>query len=206
MPLLSSMTLSSSIDLDQTATSEDPNTPHLKCETSISVAGKTHDRVQEIPKNPFPTNVDYIDDKTKLIINGYIQNAKKLLNKSFFKEIPLEINQITLYFVDDHFMINRGSFQWKINDYQEIDEILSAQPNSVHNSNVFEISKLKWMARLYPNGESSGRLPAGHVGFAIKLLSLPLQWKAILIRQTLICHQTSTIFHAIKRYRARSMS
>ena len=115
------MALSPGFDIAQntiSAISEKPNTPQLKRETSISSASQTQNRVQEIPKNPFPTNVDYINDKTKLIINRYIQNAKKLINKSFFKEIPLEINQITLYFVDDHFMINRGSFRWMFLSYE----------------------------------------------------------------------------------------
>ena len=175
-----------------------------KQEIAISVVtGKTMNNQE----NPFQQNMDYIDERTKSIINGYIQNAKKLLNPEFFKNIPLEINQITLFFVDDHFMIHRGSYQWKINGSRKMEILLHTQPDSCYYSNSFEMcNKLRWRARLFLNGDSTQNIAAGHVVLMIDLSSLPPKWSSVLIQQTLICHEQNTVYHAITRYRSDRMS
>ena len=150
------------------------------------------------------SNLDYIDDRSRDIINGYIRNAQKLLKSSSFKYIPIEINAITLCFIDDHFMIHRGSYQWKITDPTQLQNILSSQPDEYFRSDVFDMSHLKWSILLYPNGNSSVNVAQGHVGLFASLLSMPSTWGAFVCLQSLICHETNTAFHCIQVYESLS--
>lgn len=162
-------------------------------------------KVAGISINTFPSNTDHIDEKTRVIINGYIQTAEKLLDPEFLTNIPSEINQITLYFVDDHFMIHRGSFQWKISGSNKMKKIRTAAPDDIYTSSVFDMCNLKWIAKLTPNGCSEYHFPSGSVGLYIELTSISPKWDYALIQQTIICHQTNTIFHRIRRYNANTM-
>ena len=84
-------------------------------------------------------SLDHIDQKTKDIINGYINEIKETLNTPLLF-VPNEINILTLYYVDDHFLMDRGSYQWKIKSAQRIQSILNAQPNYFLYSDVFKMS------------------------------------------------------------------
>ena len=143
-----------------------------------------------------PTEFDHLNETTSLIVDGFINEQ----TKDIFQHIPDIINTVTLRFVDDHFMMNRGSYQWKISSAQQVQRILTAQPDSCLNSDVFEMSGLQWMIELYPNGRSATPMAAGNVGLFIKLLVLPKEWRYVLLQATVICHETNTIGHHIFKY------
>ena len=145
---------------------------------------------------------DHLDQDTKSIVNGYILEASRLIDR----QIPDIIHVMILMKVDDHFMFNRGSYQWHISGVQQIQRLLSAQPDSTFNSDLFEISGIQCMIMLCPNGYSNGPISAGNVGLYVKLLSFPKSWKYILVHQTLICKQTNTVSHEIGKYRKAAAS
>ena len=102
--------------------------------------------------------------------------------------------------VDDHFMLTRGSYQWNISSAQQIQRILSAQPDFLFNSDIFEMCGLQWMIQLYPNGSTNGQITTGNVGLFVRLLTFPDKWKYIVMHQTFICNQTNTVSHHINKY------
>ena len=144
--------------------------------------------------------LEYIDERTKLIINGYIHDAKKLLRNSILKDIPEDINFVTLSYVDDHFMMHRGSYQWEIKDTHHLQQVLSSPTNFCFNSNVFEMSKCQYILQLYPNGNNHLNLPPGDVAIFAKILSIPSKWRRIMIQQSIICHETNTKYHCVQNY------
>ena len=148
------------------------------------------------------SKLDYLDDRTRHIINGFIRKAHKILsnNPSSFTHIPPEINTIILFFIDDHFMIYRGSYQWNITDQQSVHGILTAQQDQCFTSDVFEMSKLKWTMKLYPNGNTDANSPLGQFDLFVEILSMPVSWSYILVQQTLYCHESDTIYYYIQKY------
>ena len=151
-------------------------------------------------------NLDYLDDRTKHTINGYIRESHKLFSDdpSSFSQIPTEINTIILLFIDDYFMLYRGSYQWRITNRHTIQSILKAQQDQCFTSDVFEMSKLKWMIRLYPNGNTDVNSAVGQFDFYVEMLSLPTSWDYVLVQQTLHCHEANTTFYYIQKYQATS--
>ena len=103
-------------------------------------------------------------------------------------------------------MLNRGSYQWKIKSTQQIQKILTSQPDICFNSDVFEMCKLQWMLQLYPNGHLTPTNTTGDVGLFVKILIFPKSWKNILVHQTLICHETNTISYNMQRYQSSATS
>ena len=99
--------------------------------------------------------------------------------------IPPAIAAITLRYIDDHFLMYRGSFEWKINDAHLLANILSAPPEQVFFSAVFEIAKLQWMLRLYPNGHAAATSPNGQFNIFLETLSMPSSWDHILLCQSI---------------------
>ena len=152
------------------------------------------------------STLDYIDQRTKSIINGYIKEANKLLHQSVLKNIPTDINILTLLYVDDHFMMHRASYQWKIQNTQQLNNILSSPPNFCFNSDIFEMSKFKYILQLYPNGNNGSNVPPGDVALYAKILSFPPTWRNIIVQQTLFCHETNTKYHCIKNYQHNEKS
>ena len=146
------------------------------------------------------SELDHLDPNTKLMINGFIRAS----TVSITREIPETINYVVLKMVDDHFMMNRGSYQWKITSAQQIQRILSAQTDFHFNSNVFEMCGLQWIMKLYPNGNTAGTVVAGEVGLFVRLLMFPCNWESILIQATITCHETNTVSHHIVRYKSDS--
>ena len=140
-------------------------------------------------------DIDHLDEKTKSIVNGFIRRISEFITQ----KIPNSINKIIIISVDDHFMMNRGCYEWKIKSNQQIQAILSSPPDVAVNSDVFEMCGLQWMMKLYPNGNSNSSITPGNVGLYVKLLRFPKEWRYILIHQTLICHQTNTVsYHTVK--------
>ena len=142
------------------------------------------------------SELDHLDQKTKSIVNGFIRTRTKQITQ----RIPNDINTLTLVYIDDHFMMNRGSYQWKIRSAQQIQRILSAQPNSNIKSDVFEMCGLQWYLKLCPNGNPTTTAIPGSVGLFVKLLIFPKEWQYILVHQTLICQETNTVSHHIVKY------
>ena len=145
-------------------------------------------------------NNDYIDDRTKTIINGYLRSQSRSI--IHYQSFPKDINYLVLYYIDDYFMMYRGSYQWKINKPETIRNILSCSPHSVFSSELFEMSKLQWMIKLYPNGYGNMN---GFIVF-VKLLSMPSSWASIVVQQTIICHETNTTHHDVKTYDTADIS
>eukprot|EP01084_Bolivina_argentea_P304310 525497_1 len=134
---------------------------------------------------------DYIDDKTKHIVNGFI---KTIQNSYKISTIPSEIIIITLLYVDDHFMMDRGSFQWKINDSLLIQNILSADTQQEFTSNTFEVGKLGWMLQLIPNDNN------GDFGVYLGSLSIPKTWN-VCVCYIMKCKQLNMKFIFTETYK-----
>ena len=90
---------------------------------------------------------DYLDQNTYIIINGYIRESQNWLSASLLNQIPSEITSTILSYVDDHFMLYRGSYQFVIN-----------KKEFISNSNIFykfKLGQLQWMVRVHPNGHNA---------------------------------------------------
>ena len=147
------------------------------------------------------TVFDHLDHNSRSIVDGFVYKA----TRSFIQRIPKTINYLILMMVDDHFMFNRGSYEWKISGTQQIQRILSAQPNAKFNSDIFEMSGLQCMMQLYPNGNSDASITAGNVSLFLRLLSFPKNWEYIIIHRTTICKETNTAHQGIVKYSARDL-
>eukprot|EP01084_Bolivina_argentea_P208219 355091_1 len=133
---------------------------------------------------------DYLDESTRLIVDGYIRQSEQLLSPlSLINHIPSEISTITLLYIDDYFMMYRGSYEWKITNQKVIRSILSAQNDQKWSSNVFEIGKLPWVLNLFPNGHTATNTPQGQVAIYIEILSFPSSWKYLLMGTTIYCSE-----------------
>ena len=144
------------------------------------------------------SKLNYLDNRTKNIVNGFIRQESTKLKMS---PIPNDINVLTLFYVDDHFMIYRGSYQWNITDPQSLASILTAQQNQGFTSDIFEMCKLKWLIKIYPAGNSSN--PNGFVVIVENLL-MPKAWDYIMIQLSIICKEADTVFHYIHKSTAGS--
>eukprot|EP01083_Nonionella_stella_P072856 196601_1 len=91
--------------------------------------------------------LNYLDERTQIIIIGYVRNAQKILASI----IPSEVIFITLSYVDDHFMLHRGTYQWIVGN-STVPTMLSSSSGNMFSSDPFEIGKLNWLIKLYPNG------------------------------------------------------
>eukprot|EP01084_Bolivina_argentea_P314030 543901_1 len=135
------------------------------------------------------STLDYLDEQTINIVTGYIKNAENMLSSHC---IPPEITRITLLYVDDHFMLYRGTYQWTISG-SLFNQMLTASQGQKFTSDVFEINKLHWYIYVYPNG---GNL-SGDFEVYIALLSLPANWSHIQINCSIHIPETNTTFSSI---------
>ena len=76
-------------------------------------------------------NIDYLDNRTHLIIHGYFRTQFKSII------IPLDIIHVTTIFVDDHFMFTRGGYQWYI-DGDLLQQMKTAESNQVFTHSIFD--------------------------------------------------------------------
>eukprot|EP01084_Bolivina_argentea_P122549 217157_1 len=130
------------------------------------------------------SSVDYLDERTHKIIDGYIHDIQKQIPNCY---IPKEIKFIMLCFVDDHFMIYRSSYEWIIHN---LHQIMSSQPTQAFTSDIFEVCKLKWIIKIYPNGDTAPK--ANHFLLFIHLLSMPATWSTLLVRIIITCKELDT--------------
>eukprot|EP01084_Bolivina_argentea_P119877 212513_1 len=143
---------------------------------------------------------DYLDDRSKIIVHGYIGKFRKLLSSSLFNYIPREISIITLCYIDDYFMMNRGTYEWKITDLKLIQNVLTAENNQRFTSTVFTIGKLSWLMRVYPNGHVDTNAAQGDFGIFIEILSWPTSWKSIYVLLIIKVNEMNKTFSSVSCY------
>ena len=80
---------------------------------------------------------------------------------------------------------NSGSYIWKIDNKQTINNMLNANNGQLFESLPFYMSKLKWQIRLYPNGNQL--VNRGSVKIFLKLLSLPSEFDRLMLSFSLLC-------------------
>eukprot|EP01083_Nonionella_stella_P068320 181313_1 len=86
--------------------------------------------------------------------------------------------------------MNSGTYKWHIDDRSLVNKILSAQLKDKFDSNVFQVGKLNWKIRLYPNGYSEES--KGCCGVFSRLLGMPSSWKSIFCQLHIECAQMQT--------------
>lgn len=144
--------------------------------------------------------LDCLDERTKLIVRGYLRRSQVILSRSALNQIPNEIFIIALSFVYDHFMLYRGSFQWKITDSMMLERISSAQINQKFTSNIFEVGALSWVLNIFPNGHTSTATPLGNFMVFIQICSMPHSWMGITMLYTIQIEELNVNFVGIATY------
>ena len=126
-------------------------------------------------------NANYLDENTHLIIHGYCHTQLPS------KIIPNEIIHLIILFVDDHFMLTQGAFQWYINN-ELLHKMKNANRKQKFASHAFKIAELNWLLEAYPNGDKDA--DQGFFKIYVKLLPLPTDWNHIMARQRIQCTET----------------
>eukprot|EP01084_Bolivina_argentea_P163137 283847_1 len=142
----------------------------------------------------------YHDELTNLIVFGYIREAHYVLASSPFYQISSDIIQITLSYVGRHFILHCGSYQWQIND-KLLKEMLAATNGQKFSPDHFKIAGLNWQIHAYPNGHKTSNI--GNFGLFLKLLSLPSNWKEIILYRRIQCKETQSSFTSVHTYKQR---
>eukprot|EP01084_Bolivina_argentea_P036337 67243_1 len=96
-------------------------------------------------------------------------------------------NQITQSTVPSVYLnknVPRGSYVWNIDPAK----ILQSEVGDKYESEEFEIAKLRWLIKWYPNGEFKNR--RGSSIMYIELLNMPNEWKSVLVQHTIQCIHT----------------
>ena len=136
-------------------------------------------------------DIDYLDEETYIIINGYFR-------LSFPSNImPLYIIHITTVFIDDHFMLTRGSYQWII-DNDTLQLMKSKKGRSKFSSHTFKIAELEWIIDVYPNICSSSE--AGIFQVYLRLVSLPTTWEHVLLCLNIRCPETQSSHTSLQQW------
>ena len=94
--------------------------------------------------------------------------------------------------------LNYGSYSCIIDDPKLISTMLEANNKQDFISNKFEIAKLKWQINLYPNGNKASN--SGSFMVYLKLLSLPKQWREIIVCRRIYCPEIDSSGTAIVSY------
>ena len=123
--------------------------------------------------------VTHFDQKSIDIVYGYIRNAQKLLSQQYMSMIPTEICKLCLFNIDDYFMLDQGTFVWKIQG-AEFEKFLSTNNGDELVSDIYPLGKLPFVIIVCPNGDSTPTI--GSVCIFLDLLSLPSEWLAITVR------------------------
>ena len=130
-------------------------------------------------------NIDYLDDNTHLIIDGYFHIECPLYI------IPSDIIYLTTLFVDDHFMISRGGHQWYI-DSELLNKLKKANRKERFVSPTFKIAELDWMICVFPNGYTED--DPGNCMVFLALLSLPQKWSDLALYYDMSCAETMSSY------------
>ena len=103
--------------------------------------------------------------------------------------MPLDIIHLTTIFVDDHFMITRGGYQWYI-DGELLNKMKTAASKQRFYSDTFRIAELDWMLFMFPNGYEDD--DACNCTIFLTLLSLPLKWSDLTLYYSICCAETQS--------------
>eukprot|EP01084_Bolivina_argentea_P104995 187965_1 len=104
----------------------------------------------------FSSELKYVDQQTRDIVNNFIRNAETALihKKSEYYIIHSYIKIIIFSYIGDHFLIDRGTIEWKLNN-SDIQKLLNIFSMKTHNNNniliasqTFTIASLKWHIQL----------------------------------------------------------
>ena len=126
-------------------------------------------------------NIDYLDERTHLIINGYVRIKVPSIT------IPSDMIHLIILFIDDHFMLTRGTYEWII-DYETLQQMKKAKAEQEFSSPKFKIAELYWMIDSYPNGNDES--DAGSFDIFLKILSMPTKWSDIILCYNIRCNET----------------
>ena len=129
-------------------------------------------------------NLKHIDKKTKFIVYGYIREIQNIFTslheENFYYLIPKEVSLLILTNVDDHFLFNQGTYQYIIEDPIVLDKIIIAENGQNFDSDVFNVSNLKWLISIFPNGENSDNINQFRI--FLRLFAMATAWKSVGIR------------------------
>eukprot|EP01083_Nonionella_stella_P283541 965158_1 len=119
--------------------------------------------------------------------NEYIQL------QTMFKYIGYEARQVDIYLPYDVIqlcvkMIGLNCCVWRVDDPELIQQILTAKCGDKFKcGNAFQVGKLKWKIKLYPNGHNE--TTKGLCGVWLRLLEMPSSWKSIFCQIHIECLQ-----------------
>eukprot|EP01083_Nonionella_stella_P105726 304297_1 len=88
-------------------------------------------------------------------------------------------------------MESSGTYTWRIVDANLIRKIRSAKcGDSFKSEDVFQVGKLNWKIKLYPNGWNEKN--EGFCAVSVRLLGMPSSWKSIFCQLHIECPQIQT--------------
>ena len=137
-------------------------------------------------------NDDCLDRETHLIIHGYF----RLTFQSYL--VPSDIIHLTKLYVDDHFMLTRGSYQWYI-DSDTLQQMKTAKTKQKFSSDKFNMCGLSWSLDAYPNGYKADD-DAGNFQLGLRFSSLPSQWNYIIVFIFMKCNETESSWITTTKY------
>ena len=127
--------------------------------------------------------VDHLDDRTKKIVSGYINDIQRKLLSIHGNDlnylIPTNVSLFCLELVDDYFMINTGTFEWII-DGVLFTQLLAMPNRQKMQSKIFYIGNVPWRLEIYPNGNGTNN--SGDVRISLRNLSMPTTWSYVYSR------------------------
>eukprot|EP01084_Bolivina_argentea_P221620 375314_1 len=94
-------------------------------------------------------DIEVLDERTKKIVFWYIKSEQLALCENEYYTIPLDIIYIILYYIRDHFVLNRGVYKWTIAP-KLLNKMLLSSNTETYHSPQFEIGKLIWQINAYP--------------------------------------------------------
>eukprot|EP01084_Bolivina_argentea_P310027 536350_1 len=137
------------------------------------------------------------DNETLYIVTWFCRDIQNILlnssNKQHYNIIPQEIISIILQFTFN-------THKWRIMDKSLINQILNATNKTSFVSNKFERCRqnLYWQLKIYPNGDSIKYIDSFDV--FLKLITMPTEWKCVVIAFTIHSPQTCSKFSSIHQF------
>eukprot|EP01084_Bolivina_argentea_P175950 304572_1 len=119
-------------------------------------------------------NLYHLDHRTNIIIYGYVRQLQPFL----FFDIASEIISMILSYVDHHFILDRGWYEWNV-DATLLQKMIDANSAQFFISDPFKIAGLNWCLTTYPNGTELTNI--GSFKLNLGVLSIPSSWKSIFV-------------------------
>ena len=86
--------------------------------------------------------------------------------------------------------LHEGSYTWEI-EGDLLQQMKNAKPKQELKSPIFQMCQLNWQLEVYPNGKRDNDV--GSFRLFLKLLSIPKDWKQIILSRRLQCLETGSI-------------